>query len=121
MGQYYNNTDLGGAPVLTRCDRDVLFNWGYGSPASQVSCDDFSAQWTRTYYNMRGGTWRITVTADDGVKVFVDGVPVLDEWRVTNATTYCRDIVLPAGNHTVTVQYFEAGGVAQIRFSMVRL
>ena len=99
--------------MLTRWDPVLKFNWGWGSPAWEVPPDNFSAQWTRTFY-MQGGTWRVTTTADDGVRVFVDGTPVIDEWKVSAATTYIRDIVLRTGYHTVTVQYFEAEGVAQV-------
>jgi hypothetical protein len=118
-GEYYNNRDLIGSPVLTRWDPVLKFNWGCGSPAWELPPDNFSAQWTRTFY-MHGGTWRITLTADDGARVFVDGTPVLDEWKVTNATTYIKDIVLPTGNHTFTVQYFEAEGVAQVGITIIK-
>jgi PA14 domain/LysM domain len=119
-GQYYNNRDLSGPPVLTRSDPVLMFNWGYGSPAPYVQPDNFSAQWTRSFY-MQGGTWRVTVTTDDGVKVFADGVPVIDEWKVQAATTYIRDVVLPTGNHTFTVQYFDAEAVAQIGITIIKL
>jgi LysM repeat protein len=118
-GQYYNTTDLSGPPALVRQDPVLNFNWGYGSPAPQIQPDYFSAQWTRTF-NMQGGTWRITLTSDDGAKVFIDGVPVLDEWKVTSATTYIKDVVLPAGSHTFTVQYFEAAGVARIGITIIK-
>jgi PA14 domain/LysM domain len=118
-GQYYNNTDLSGSPALVRQDPVLNFNWGYGSPAWQIQPDYFSAQWTRTF-NMQGGTWRITLTADDGAKVFIDGVPVLDEWKVTSATTYIKDVVLPAGSHTFTVQYFDAAGLARIGITIIK-
>jgi hypothetical protein len=97
-----------------------MFNWGYGSPSWQIQPDDFSAQWTQTFY-MQGGTWRISLTVDDGAKVFVDGVPVLDEWNVQSARTFIRDVVLPTGNHTFNVQYFEAEGVAEIGITIIRL
>jgi LysM repeat protein len=115
--QYWNNRDLAGSPVLTRWDPVLNFNWGWGSPAWEVPPDNFSAQWTRTFY-MQGGTWRVTTTADDGVRVYVDGVPVIDEWKVSAATTHIRDIGLGTGYHTVIVQYFEAEGVAQVALTI---
>ena len=70
---------------------------------------------------MQGGAWRVTVTADDGVRVFADGVPVIDEWKVQAATTYIRDVVVPTGNHTFTVKYFEAEALAQIGVTIAKL
>jgi hypothetical protein len=118
-GQYYNNTNLSGPPALVRWDPTLMFKWGYGSPAPQIQPDNFSAQWTRAFA-MQGGTWRITLTVDDGARVFIDGVPVLDEWKVTSLTTYIKDVVLPAGNHTFTVQYFEAAGIADIGITIIK-
>jgi hypothetical protein len=117
--QYWNNRDLSGSPVLSRWDPVLKFNWGCGSPAWEVPPDNFSAQWIRTFY-MQGGLWRVTATADDGIKVFIDGTPVIDEWKVSAATTHMRDISLPTGYHTVTVQYFEAEGVAQVAVTIIK-
>jgi hypothetical protein len=110
---------MAGSPVLTRWDPVLNFNWGWGSPAWEIPPDNFSAQWTRTFY-MQGGTWRLTASADDGVRVFIDGELVLDQWRVTALTTYIRDITLPTGYHTVTVDYFEAEGVAQVAVTLIK-
>ena len=37
-----------GAPVLTRTDDAIDFDWGEGSPGPAVPADRFSARWTRT-------------------------------------------------------------------------
>ena len=48
-GEYFNNRDLLGDPVLVRNDPSLDFNWGLGSPApGVVNADNFSARWTRT-------------------------------------------------------------------------
>lgn len=120
QAQYFNNRDLAGTPVLTRTDANINFNWGYGSPAPQVYADNFSARWTRTF-NMSGGTYRISATVDDGIRVYVDGVLVIDAWQVQAVTTYTRDVVIAAGNHTFVVEYFEAEGLAEVHLSSTRL
>ncbi len=67
-----------------------------------------------------GGTYRITVRTDDGAR-YVDGVVVLDTWKVQAVTTYEVDVVLVPGWHTWTVEYFEAEGVAEISFGVRKL
>lgn len=120
LAQYYNNRDLAGPPVLERREANLNYNWGYGSPAPSVFADNFSARWTRTF-NMAGGTYRITARVDDGVRIYVDGVLVLDAWRVQAATTYTVDVIIARGNRTFTVEFFEAEGVAEISLNVTKL
>jgi PA14 domain len=115
-GQYFNNQSLSGSPVLVRNDANVNFDWGYGSPDPSVPSDHFSARWTRTL-NLSAGTYRVTVTSDDGVRVWVDGNLVIDQWHDQPPTTYSNDIALGAGNHTFKIEYYEDRVTAQISFS----
>ena len=48
-GEYYNNPNLQGQPVMVRNDPSVNFDWGYGSPAPNIPVDYFSARWTRSF------------------------------------------------------------------------
>ena len=41
-GDYYNSTDLGVGPVLSRYDDAINFNWGHGRPDDSISQDHFS-------------------------------------------------------------------------------
>lgn len=115
-GRYWNNRSLTGSPVLVRQDAAVNFDWGAGSPGSQVFSDNFSAQWTQTAA-LAAGTYRFTATADDGMRVWVDNVKIIDSWIDGPARTIVADVFLGAGNHTVVVQYYEAGGVATAKMS----
>ncbi|MBK9096382.1 MAG: LysM peptidoglycan-binding domain-containing protein [Anaerolineae bacterium] len=112
--KFYNNEDLSGAPVLTRRDTGINFNWGYGSPApSSVQADHFSAQWSRSAA-FSGGTYRFYARSDDGVRLWVDGVNQIDEWREQAIAGFYKDVVLNQGSHTVVVEYFERTGLAEI-------
>jgi hypothetical protein len=105
-GYYYANTDLSGSPVYTQSYSTLDFNWGTGSPAPSVPVDNFSARWvtTRTF---NAGYYTLTATADDGIRVYVDGTLVIDEWQDQPATTYTSTLYLGSGNHTITVEYYE--------------
>lgn len=46
-GEYYDNVNLMGAPILVRDDTNVKFNWGSAAPAAGLPTDDFSVRWTR--------------------------------------------------------------------------
>ncbi|HOQ97751.1 MAG TPA: PA14 domain-containing protein [Anaerolineae bacterium] len=115
--EYYGNTDLSGSPLLVRNDADINFHWGYGSPASQVPADSFSVRWTRSVSVATAGTYTFTATADDGIRVKVDGTMLIDRWVDQSATTFTGSVYLGAGAHTVVVEYYERTGVALARVS----
>ena len=111
---FWDNTSLSGTPVLQRQDVAINFDWETGSPDPKVPADNFSARWARTL-GFQPGTYRFYASADDGVRVYVDGRRVVDAWqRQTLPNTHFGDITLGAGNHTVVVDYFEQGGNASV-------
>ncbi len=118
-GTYYNNKTLTPPAVLTRNDGAnavpstspaLDFFWDL-SPGPGVNPDNFSVSWTRTD-TYAAGTYRFTVTTDDGMRVYVDGAKILDAWIDQPPTTYFVDDALAAGSHTVTVEFYDAGGGA---------
>lgn len=77
-------------------------------------------RWTRTE-TYAPGTYHVMVEGDDGVRVLIDGVVVLDGWGDHPPTAYHANVDLTAGPHTVVVEYYENGGGALARASIVRL
>jgi chitodextrinase len=113
--QYYGNMTLSGTPVLQRCETAINSDWGSGSPAS-VPADRFSTRWTGTH-SFSAGTYQFTATADDGIRVWIDGVPLIDAWKDQGPTTYQAARILSAGEHVVKVEYYENGGGAVAKVS----
>jgi hypothetical protein len=111
-GEYYANRDLAGNP-LVRNDANINFDWGQGAPASQMPVDNFSARWTRTL-SFDEGAYRFSARVDDGIKVWVDGLLIIDAWRTGAPITYAGYIWLSGGPHAVKVEYFEATGGALV-------
>jgi uncharacterized protein YraI len=118
--KYWNNRNLSGNPALTRQDGSINFDWGGGSPAPEIFTDNFSAQWTQTA-NLPAGTYRFSATTDDGMRVWVDNVLIIDSWFDSQVHTVTADVFLGAGNHTTTVQYYEAGGMAVAKVGYVQI
>ena len=120
LAQYWNNVNLSGEPVVTRAEANIDHNWGQGSPDPAVNPDRFSARWT-TSVELEEGNYRFTTVSDDGVRVLVDGVNIIDNWTVHPETTDTAAIALSAGSHEVTVEYFENTGVATMQFGWEQL
>jgi LysM repeat protein len=115
-GEYYSNNQLAGAPSVVRYDSAINFDWGLGWPHPQICADNFSVRWTRKLW-LNTGTWRFTTTTDDGARLYVDDVLVIDQWQQQPATTYTADVPLSAGYHTVRMEYFELTGTALAHLS----
>ncbi len=119
-GEYFNNADLAGTPSLVRNDANINFNWGIGWPHPKIAADNFSVRWTRTVYFSQG-TFRFTARADDGIRVFVDNVALIDEWHTASSNTYTVDAALGTGYHTLRVEYYEATGNAAVSVTWARV
>lgn len=125
-GEYWNNPlggggqspDYpGGAPVYTSDTPDINFNWGYGSPNYTVQNEDFVARWTKTTY-LAAGTYHFSVAGDDGTRVYVDDNMIIDYWVDQGAgSVHTTDVDIPAGEHTIKVEFYENGAVAEVYFN----
>jgi PA14 domain-containing protein/peptidase M23-like protein len=116
-GKYFAGTALAGTALMVRNEGTgaLAFNWGANSPGCTVPADGFSARFTRSI-TFPAATHPFTVTSDDGVRVWVDGVLRLDKW-FDQATTYTFDVALTAGSHTVKAEYYENLGGASFSLS----
>jgi hypothetical protein len=111
-GDYYSNRELKSAPVISRYDSAIDFDWGTGSPDPAVPADNFSVRWTRTL-GFTAGTYRFNTSTDDGVRVYVDGRSIVDAWANAKLpNTHSGDVTLSDGLHTIVVEYYEQGGDA---------
>ena len=113
-GEYFDNPSLAGEPVLVRVDPELDFNWILDSPGPGIPNDNFSARWTGVF-NLAAGDYRFYARSDDGVRVYVDGRPIIDFWQTNIPVDHYGNYTdLSAGLHTITVEYFESGGYAYI-------
>jgi hypothetical protein len=117
--QYFNNRKLDGDPVLERYESGLNDDWGQGSPGPGVAADNFSARWTRKAH-FDEGTYTFTVDADDGVRLWVEGKIVIDDWQDGNRTRRHDHYFDDDGDHNVRVEYYEHWGGAHIRVSWAK-
>jgi hypothetical protein len=117
-GEYFAGTALAGTALMVRDEGAgaLAFDWGASSPGCGVPADGFSARFTQAA-TFPAATHRFTVTSDDGVRVWVDGVLRLDKWIDQAPTTYTFDVALAAGSHTVKAEYYENAGGAVLGLS----
>ncbi len=117
-GEYYDNPALAGDPVYIRNDVAIDFNWGGGSPDPRIPDDQFSARWTRLW-SFSGGFYRFTVLADDGVRFWLDGQIVVDEWHDSTLVPHAVDLYVSEGQHSLRLEYYENLGGAMVQMIWV--
>jgi beta-glucosidase len=96
QGEYFDNMDLTGKPVLTRLDSMVNFNWGTGSPAPGVPVDRFSVRWKGKLIPPET-IHHIGTSTDDGARLYVDGKMVINDWTDHAETPNSAEVELKAG------------------------
>src|SRR5262249_48960973 len=79
-GEYFANQSLSGAPVMVRADQTIDFDWGAGGPAPNLPTNSFSVRWTRDIVVASAGSYRFATTTDDGVRLYIDGQVMIDQW-----------------------------------------
>lgn len=114
QAEYFANTSLAGPSALTRAEAELAFDWGAGSPDPLLPADGFSARWTRRV-SLPGASQRFSVQADGGVRLFVDGQRLIDQWQDDGRVTTANATVdLAPGDHTVQLEYFQQQGNAAV-------
>ncbi|HEX9925684.1 MAG TPA: PA14 domain-containing protein [Anaerolineae bacterium] len=119
-GEYWSNRSLSGSPLVTRNDETIDFNWHGNAPAASLPANDFSARWSRRV-SFNNGFYRFYARADDGIRVYVNGHRIIDEWHNSNGSPlYSADLNL-AGSYDLVVEYYQEGGGSLIDFWWERI
>ncbi|MBF0531829.1 MAG: hypothetical protein HQL23_01905 [Candidatus Omnitrophica bacterium] len=82
----------------------------------KVGPDDFSARYTGFLKAPKDGKYLFTIIVDDGARLFIDGVPIIDEWRRQgDRIPFSKNIYLPKGLHSIRLDYFQSIGPAVLK------
>ncbi len=114
----YHAGELLSDPRRVRIDREINFDWAASAPDPSVPADSFSASWTGRF-NFDGGNYFFESWIDDGARLLVDGVTVLDAWTATGLKNHTLNVPLTPGTHTIRLEYREgfAGAAAKLVWS----
>lgn len=118
-GRYYDNKDFTALRV-TRTDATVNFSWGSGAPASGMGPDTFSVRWTGSLQAPATGTYTFFTVSDDGIRLWVNGQRLINNWTLHAPTENSGSIALTSGQKVaVRLEYFEqsGGATAQLLWS----
>lgn len=111
------------ASIKSEQTKKVDYTW-WGKIGDQLPADSFSTVATGTV-EVEKGTYILSVTADDLVKVFVDGKLMIDFWDVTrykyDEDTHHNTTAELGGKHTIRIEQVENSGYATLIFKLIPL
>lgn len=118
LGEYFNNRELTGTPVLSRTDAEINFAWGNAAPGTGVPADNFSVRWTGYIQVDTTQAYTFVARTDDGVRVWIDDQLLIDRWVNQSARDWSATINLAAGvRYAVRMEYFDSVGTATATLS----
>lgn len=88
-------------------------SWDFSAPSSLVNVDTFSVRWTGKITAPTTGNYTFTTFVDDGVRLWVNGQQLVNDWNSGSAREKSGTISLTAGSsYDIKMEYYEAGGHA---------
>ncbi|WP_407269360.1 PA14 domain-containing protein [Radiobacillus sp. PE A8.2] len=119
IGEWFNNTNLEGLSILVGGTNSLTpipelnNNWVEDSPHPSLPSDYISGRFQKLVNATVDGYYNLDVDADDGVRVYIDGDLVINDW-VAKDDERNATVELKKGLHTITVEYFESYGTAKL-------
>ncbi len=119
LGEYYNNK-FDGSSIFTRIDTTINFNLGNESPDDFVKPDgsvvsvgpnNYSVRWSGQVQAVYSELYTFWTYSDDGIRLWVDGTQLVDQWNDHGRTYYSGKIFLEAGEkYNIVLEFYENGG-----------
>jgi beta-glucosidase len=128
-GEYFKTADLTGAPLLTRIDARIAFRWDRGAPTDSLVArgeiaagaglpsDNYSVRWTGQLLPPVSGMYELNVSANDGVRLTINGNTLIDSWALAERLrSHSVAVELEAGKaYDIRLDYFEDIRDAEVR------
>ena len=120
-GQYYQytpgNIDWTNLK-LSRLDAVVDFDWGTAAPDVLLLADQFSVRWSGKIKPQYSETCTFFTRTDEGVRLWVNGQLLIDNWTAHAAAEDSGAIALVAGTkYDIKMEYYDGAGAASAKLS----
>ena len=124
---YFFNQHLQGSPNVSRVEDKIASPW-LKNPLMKNKKEKFdvenpfSARYQTWVKVAESGTYIFTVSGDDGYRMSVDGLKVVDDWHDGTARQFTYQMELEAGHiYPVEIEYFQSGGGSSVDFKLSRV
>ena len=115
-GDYFGNKDLTGTPLMVRKDRTVNFDWDIGAPMELAKSGPFSVRWTGEIQAQFTEPYTLYLETDEGVRVWLDGKLVMNDWVNRYDGKSQATVNLVAGQkYPIQIEYYKDQGLSHAR------
>lgn len=115
-GQYFNNVDLSGNPVISRIDKEINFHWTLNRPDPAINKSFYSIRWTGYISSPLSGNYKIGLDGNDGFRLYINDRLVIDQWRKQTYSTSLADFQFEKGkSYSIRVEFTEPTGNAHLK------
>ncbi len=118
-GVYFDNPDLT-LPKAAGVNQTINFDWGTVAPNKAITPTTYSVRWTGQVLAPETGTYRFSTRTSDGVRLWVNGVQVISNWKdyADNTWNDSDPIPLVAGQkYSLKMEYYKNVNPATVRLS----
>jgi beta-glucosidase len=120
-GEYFSTREMTGAPVLTRVDRSINFNWDKVTPVEGLQRNNFAVRWSGTFTPPAPGDYKLGVRMNycyscqnaEGFKLYLDGKVFVESARTDRRAVIESPIHFEDTKpHAIRLEYMHGSGTA---------
>lgn len=120
-GQYFDGKDFE-RPLGRVVDATIDKRWPAPPlepmPGGLTRLTDFSARWEGMLQAPEDGEYELGLQGDDGMRLFVDGRKVIDDWATGSARYTGARVTLRKGQRVpIRIDYFQGSSLRELRFT----
>jgi hypothetical protein len=131
-GDYYKRMNFEDFKV-SRVDPQINFDWGYSGPMcgdldagacgnepmqdkTGIGIGEFSVRWNGQIQPLSGETYTFRTRSDDGIRLWIDGQLLVDDFTSNGVREHTASIALEEGRkYNVRIEYMETNNTASMK------
>lgn len=120
LGEYFDGTNFE-KKIASRRDEKLDFYWDFKSPMEGIAPESFSIRWTAKLTAPESGQFLISLTVDDGVRMWLDGKPLINAWDLHDKSYFSNYANLEKGKtYDIKIEYYNGmrEGMLQLKWQL---
>ncbi|HEY3377219.1 MAG TPA: PA14 domain-containing protein [Armatimonadota bacterium] len=114
LGEYFAGANFE-TPLFRRADHNIQANWTGRMPDGSMPVAAFSVRWIGSIVPRYSEEYTIYTATDDGVRLWINGKLLIDDWQIQGIAEEKTTLRLEAGKpYDFVMEFFEKNGVSGV-------